>query len=84
MNNRVFGIADDCLIVLRTNKKISMTVPVFILIAPDKHALSTIRVYQSVMPPTSEGWKIIQDVINDFTEFRQKNPDLMGEPSEVY
>lgn len=84
MNNRVFGIGDNHLILLRTGEAIPVTVPVFVLIAPDKYALSTIRVYQSTMPPTSEGWKVIQAVINDFTEFRQENPELMGEPSKVY
>ena len=84
MNNRVFRIQEDVLVLKRTGKIIPETMPVFILIAPDKYALSTIRAYQSTMPPTSEGWKIIQNVIDDFTKFRRENPKQMGEPNEVY
>ena len=85
MNNRVFQIANGLMLALKkTGMVISDDEPVFILRACDTQALSTIRVYQSTMPPTSEGWKVIQAVIDDFTEFRKKNPGLMGEPSEVY
>jgi len=84
MNNRIFGIANSFLLLLRTGEEVPVTEPVFILRARDKQALSTIRVYQSTMPPTSEGWKIIQAVIEDFTEFKGLNRLRMGEPSEVY
>lgn len=85
MNNRVFYIGLDGLLTLtRTTKTISEDEPVFILRARDRQALSTIRVYQSTMPPTSEGWKIIQAVIDDFVKFKQENGILMGTPSDVY
>lgn len=84
MNNRVFCIDDNKLKLLRNGKIVPETTPVFVLIARDTQALSTIRVYQSTMPPTSEGWKIIQNVIDDFTKFRQENPNQMGTPAQVY
>lgn len=85
MNNRVFAIpSGKDLVVIRTMQKVPDNEPVFILRARDTQALSTVRVYQSTMPPTSEGWKIIQAVIDDFTKFKQENPDLMGTPAQVY
>jgi len=84
MNNRVFHIIGNGLVLSKNNAFIPDKVPVFILRACDTQALSTIRVYQSTMPPTSEGWKIIQNVIDDFTKFKQENPKLMGKPNEVY
>lgn len=89
MNNRVFHIHHepifgDSLALTKDDEPIPQDEPLFILRARDTQALSTIRIYQSTMPPTSEGWKIIQAVINDFTEFKQKNPDIMGNPNEVY
>ena len=85
MNNRVFEINESHELVLRKNgEKIPFDEPIFILRARDMQALSTIRVYQSTMSPTSEGWKIIQVVIEDFTKFKQENLELMGIPSEVY
>ena len=85
MNNRVFEINENFELELRrNNEQISIDEPVFILRASDTQALSTIRVYQSTMAPTSEGWKVIQAVIDDFTEFKGLNRLKMGDPSEVY
>lgn len=88
MNNRIFCINQKELVLKRSDKSDYVIVPkdepVFILRAEDKWALSTIRVYQSTFRPTSEQWKIIQDVINDFTEFKNKNPEKMKESSECY
>ena len=84
MNNRVFTIANCLLKTLSNGTSIPEDEPVFILRACDTQALSTIRVYQSVFVPTSKHWKIIQAVIEDFTKFREENPDLMGNSTEVY
>lgn len=84
MNNRIFAVRYDKLVLKATNVVIPENEPVYVLRARDRKALSTIRVDQSMFPPTSEHWKVIQNVIDDFTKFRQENPNLMGEPSEVY
>lgn len=84
MNNKVFRIEEDDLLLKRTGEDVPEDEPVFILRARDTQALSTIRVYQSTMPPTSENWKIIQAVIDDFSSFRRRNLGKMGEPCEVY
>ena len=84
MNNRVFTIANNQLRVEKTGTLVPVGEPVFILRACDTQALSTIRVYQSTMRPKSEGWKIIQDVIEDFTIFLKENRDKMGSPNDVY
>lgn len=84
MNNRIFTIDNNRLKLILSNQFIPEDEPVFILRARDTQALSTIRVYQSTMRPTSEGWKIIQDVIDDFTKFKQENRTKMGYPSNVY
>lgn len=84
MNNRVFCIDDNRLKLISLKITIPEDEPVFILRARDKQALSTIRVYQSTFAPTSEHWGVIQNVIEDFTEFRQKNSVLMGDSPEVY
>lgn len=84
MNNRVFTIARGLLKVVSDGSNIPESEPVFVLRARDTQALSTIRVYQSTMPPKSEGWRIIQAVIDDFTTFLRENRDKMGSPNEVY
>ena len=87
MNNRVFDIKEGHL-VLKSKMLDGMFFldeePIFILRARDNKALSTIRVYQSIFAPTSEQWKVVQAVIDDFTNFRRRNPGKMAEPSEVY
>lgn len=85
MNNQVFATnGRHSLLLKRTGELVPENEPVYVLRARDKGALATIRVNQSQFAPTSEHWKVVQNVIEDFAEFRQKNPDLMGEPSEVY
>ena len=84
MNNRVFISDHDHLRLKLTMQIVPEDEPVFILRACDTQALSTIRVYQSTMPPKSEGWKVIQAVIDDFTEFKNENPEKMGSPEKVY
>ena len=88
MNNRIFEIDDNQLWITKPGIGNSILVPenepVFILRARDKKALSTIRAYQSIFAPTSEHWKVIQNVIDDFTKFREENPILMGAPSGCY
>ena len=87
MNNRVFEIDSEIhrnLIVKSTGKIVSENEPVYVLRACDNKALATIRVSQSNFAPTSKHWKIIQDVIDDFTKFRKENPELMKEPEECY
>lgn len=84
MNNNVFKIVDNELVIKETDEVIPFDEPVFILLARDSQAASTIRVYQSLMAPTNEGWKIIQSVFDDFAEFRQENPDSIVSPEEAY
>jgi len=84
MNNRKFTIEDNKLKLIALKITIPEDEPVFILRARDNKALSTIRVHQSTFAPTSEHWKVVQTVIDDFTAFRQGNSVLMGAPSEVY
>lgn len=85
MNNRVFEIIHDTLVLRRdVVETVPSDEPVFVLRSRDCKALATIRAYQSNFSPTSEHWKIIQAVINDFTKFRNENPDKMGEPKECY
>ena len=85
MNNRIFTIANGLMLALKkTGEEVPPSEPVFILRARDTKALGTIRVYQSLFPPTSEHWKTIQAVIDDFTKFREENPARMGHPWEVY
>lgn len=84
MNNRVFRIIGTSLLLTKNNELIPEDEPVFILRARDNKALGTIRAYQSIFAPTSEHWKVIQNVIDDFTKFRQENQEGMAEPSEVY
>ena len=84
MNNRVFRIQEDDLVLKGTNEPVPENEPAFVLRARSKKALGTLRVHQSLFAPTSDHWKVIQAVIDDFTKFREENPDLMGEPSEVY
>lgn len=87
MNNRVFEISDNQLwtsVANHPSQPVPEDEPVFILRARSKKALGTLRVHQSLFAPASEHWKVIQAVIDDFTKFREENPDLMGEPNEVY
>lgn len=85
MNNQIFGINENFeLELVHNNEQISKDEPVFVLRARDCKALATIRAYQSNFSPTSEQWKVVQQVIDDFTKFREENPELMGEPEECY
>ena len=84
MNNRVFRIQEDDLVLRRTGVAVSEDEPVFILRACSDKALGTLRVHQSLFAPTSEHWKVIQAVMDDFTEFKKNNPEKMGNPEEVY
>ena len=85
MNNRVFEIIHNSLVLKRTTVEVvPEDEPVFILRARDCKALGTIRCYQSIFAPTSEQWKVCQAVVDDFTKFREENPDKMGEPDECY
>jgi len=84
VNNNVFFICDNRLCLSKNNDFIPDEEPVFILRARDKQALSTIRVYQSTLRPAGEEWKIIQNVIEEFTLFAGLNCLRMGNPSEVY
>ncbi len=88
MNNRIFWINQKELVLKRPDKSdyevVPKDEPVFILRARDRGALATVRVNQSRFSPTSKEWKVHQDVIDDFTKFREENPELMGEPSECY
>lgn len=84
LNNRIFTIDDDRLKLATLNVSVPEDEPVFILRARDGFALSTIRSYQSTMSPTSDEWKVIQDVIDDFVKFKDENPYKMRRPSEVY
>ena len=85
MNNRIFGINENFeLELMRNNEQVPIYEPVFVLRARDCKALGTIRVYQSLFPPTSEHWKTIQTVIDDFMEFKKNNLEKMGDPEEVY
>jgi len=88
VNNRIFFINQKELVLRRPDESDYEVVPpdepVFILRARDTKALGTIRVYQSLFRPTSEHWKTIQAVIDDFTEFKKNNPERMGDPEEVY
>jgi len=84
MNNQAFVINNNQLQLIRTGERISDEEPVFILRARDRHALSTIRVYQSTVRPRSEEWKMLQSIIEDFAKFSELYPLRMGNPSEVY
>jgi len=84
MNNGVLRVQENDLVLKRTGETIPESEPVYFLRARDKKALATIRVNQSQFAPTSGHWKIIQQVIDDFTKFREENPEKMGEPLEVY
>jgi|GEM_PF-5742207 len=85
MNNRIFEIDENSQLVIKeTGEPIPSGEPIFILLGRDCQAPCTIRVYQSLMTPMSEGWKTIQDVINDFMKFRKENPDLIVKPEEAY
>lgn len=85
MNNRIFIIANGLMLTLKkTGEEVPKNEPVFILRARDCKALGTIRVYQSLFPPTSEHWKTIQAVIDDFMKYRKKNYNKMGDPEKVY
>ena len=84
INNRVFHIVGKGLVLSKNNEFVSQDEPVFILRARDKKALGTIRCYQALFAPSSEHWKTIQAVIDDFTKFREENPARMGHPEEVY
>ena len=84
LNNRIFIIDHDQLKFTASNAVVPDDEPIFVLLARDKNALGTIRSYQSTMGPTSDAWKIVQDVIDDFTKFKDENPDKMGHSSEVY
>lgn len=86
MNNRVFFIhkGEDVLVSIKTNEDVPEDEPVFILRARDRKAPSTIRVYQSTTRPASKEWKTLEAVLDDFRKFREENPGLMGDPSEVY
>ncbi len=67
-----------------TDEVIPEDEPVFILRASDRQASSILRVYQSKMRPSDNCWKGLQAVIEEFTHFRQDNPDKMKQPEEVY
>lgn len=84
MNNRVFRVQENDLVLKRTGETIPESEPVYVLRGRDRGALATIRVNQSQFAPTSEHWKVIQNVIDDFTKFSQENQEKMGHPSEVY
>jgi len=84
LNNRIFTIDHDQLKFTASNAVVPDDEPIFVLLARDKNALSTIRSYQSTMRPTSDEWKVIQDVIDDFLKFKNENPVSMGTPDEIY
>lgn len=84
MNNRVFKIVDGDLVSKTDDVEVPEGEPVFILRARDLKVLSTIRCYQSLFAPTSDNWKVIQEVLDDFNEFRQKFPERMKEPEDLY
>lgn len=84
MNNEVFEILSDCLVSKTKGETVPEDEPVFVLRARDSKALSTIRCYQSLFTPTSHDWKTVQAVLDDFSEFRQKFPEEMSEPEDLY
>lgn len=84
MNNGKFTAKDGALVFLKTGKAIPEDEPVFILRASDTTALSVLRVYQSSIRPLEEDWKGVQQVMNDFTAFRQAHPERMLPPTEAY
>ncbi len=67
-----------------TGEAIPEDEPIFILRACDRQASSILRVYQAKMRPASDCWKGLQAVIEEFTHFRQNNPDKMKQPEEAY
>ena len=88
MNNRIFFINQKELVLKRPDKSdyevVPKNEPVFILRARDCKAMGTIRCYQALFAPSSEQWKVVQDVIDDFAKFRKESPELVGEPDECY
>jgi len=84
MNNQIFRIQQQHLVLKSTGEIIPEKEPVFFLRALDTQALCTIRCYQATMTPGSKGWETIQQVIDNFTTFRQENRMKMKPPSEAY
>ncbi len=84
MNNTVFEIIENRLVSKTHDEAVPENEPIFVLRARDSKALGTIRCYQSLFTPTSRNWKIIQKILEDFSEFRQKFPEEMKKPEELY
>lgn len=84
MNNAVFEIVDNKLVSTTKGMVVPENEPIFVLRARDLKSLSTIRCYQSLFTPTSHDWKVVQEVLDDFSEFRQKFPEKMKEPEDLY
>ena len=84
MNNAKFEIKNGQLVFKSTGEAIPENEPVFVLRGCDITALGTLRVYQSSMRPVTDNWKGLQNVMDDFTAFREANPGKMKPPSEAY
>lgn len=84
MNNAKFEIKGSQLVFRSTGEAIPEDEPVFILRGCDTTALCTLRTYQSSMRPVTDNWKGVQNVIDDFTKFRQENRTRMKPPAEAY
>ena len=79
MHERKYKIKDNRLVKRDGEIPVPENEPLFILRAKDRKALPALLAYHMILDNLSQ-MESVKKSIDDFREFQEKNPDLMGEP----